>query len=401
MKKTAQTQVTSLLGILVAASTAVAGNIPTNHTPNILLDTRARYEYGDQLESDVSHAATLRARVGLESQTYNGFSGLVEFESTHSHDTDSYIGAGKTVIADPESTELNRAQLQFSCEDNTVIAGRQRIILDNARFVGNVGWRQNEQTFDAVSYKNTMVDGLSVYYAFIDQVNRIFGSNAPNGSPADDFDSESHLFNASYSCPKGGHKLTVYGYLLDFDNTGAAAAASSDTFGLSYDFKGKVAEDYTVNGHAEFALQQDAGDNPADYCAPYFHVNGKLAREGYSTTLGVEVLGSDNGATAFQTPLATGHKFNGFNDQFLTTPADGLKDLYLGIGLPVPKVPVQLIYHYFMSETGSMHYGQEFDAVAAHALNKNTKAIAKLSHYDAEDFGEDRTRFSVELNFKY
>ncbi len=400
MNKTTRIQLTFLVGMLVAAGSAVAGGTPTNHTPNILLDTRARYEYGDQSGQDAAQAATLRARVGLESQTYHGFSGLVEFEATRAADNGSYrrglyVPAGKTIIADPESTELNRAQLQFAYDDNTVIAGRQRIILDGARFIGNVGWRQNEQTYDAISYQNTMVKGLSFYYAYLRQVNRIFGSEAPTAARR--FDSDSHLINASYTCPKG-HKLTAYAYLLDFDNS---AANSSDTYGLSYDFTGKVAEHYTVGGHAEFAYQQDAGDNPADYSAPYFHLNGKVAREGYSTTLGVEVLGSDNDAFGFRTPLATGHKWNGWNDQFLTTPATGLKDVYFGVGLPVPQVPVQLVYHYFASEEGATHYGQEFDAVAAHALNTKTKAIAKLSHYDAEDLGVDRTRFSVEVNFKY
>lgn len=375
----------------------------TNHTLIPLLEWRARYEFGEQDGLDPAHAATLRARVGLQSQDYNGFSGLVEFEATRALDTTSYRAANvhgdpsKTVIADPESTELNRAQLQFKRNNNLLIGGRQRIILDNARFVGNVGWRQNEQTFDAFSYKNTAIEGTSLYYAYLDQVNRIFGSDAPSGTPTDDFKSDSHLVNVSYTCDKGG-KLAAYAYLLDFDNS---ALNSSDTAGISYAHKGTVAEDYAFNGYAEFAYQKDAADNPIDYDALYFHLNGKVGRNGYTAQLGYELLGSDDGAIAFRTPLATGHKFNGWNDQFLVTPANGLQDFYVALGFPVPQVPVTFVYHYFASDEGSVDYGQEFDLVAAHKISPKMKAIAKASYYDADEFSVDRTRFSVEMNYKY
>ena len=368
----------------------------TNHTLIPLLEWRARYEYGEQDNSDPSHAATLRARVGLQSQDYNGFSGLLEFEATRALDTDTYIGAGKTPIADPETTEINRAQIQFKRGDHLAIGGRQRIILDNARFVGNVGWRQNEQTFDALSYKNTSIENMSLYYAYLDSVNRIFGSEATGANKR--FNSDSHLLNASYSGIEG-LKLTGYAYLLDFDNS---AANSSDTVGISAAYKSKIAEDYAFDGYAEFAYQQDGGDNPVDYSAPYLHVNGKVAREGYSGLLGLELLGSDDENFGFRTPLATAHAFNGWNDQFLVTPNSGLKDIYAGIGLPcIPKVPMTFVYHYFTAANGSSIYGHEFDFMASYKVSPKMKAIAKASYYDADEFSVDRTRFSVEMNYKY
>ncbi len=379
----------------------------TNHTLIPTLEWRARYEYGEQDGLDPAHAATLRARAGLQSQDYSGFSGLIEFEATRALDTSSYRAANvhgdpaNTVIADPESTELNRAQLQFKRNNNLIIGGRQRIILDNARFVGNVGWRQNEQTYDAVSYKNTMVKDLSLYYAYISRVNRIFGSGAPGGTGTADFDSDSSLFNVSYSGLEN-QKLTAYAYLLDFDNS---PPNSSDTVGASAAYKSKIADNYAFDGYAEFAYQKDGGSNPNSYEAPYLHVNGKIAREGYSGLLGLEVLGSDGDTFSFRTPLATGHKFNGWNDQFLTTPDNGLQDFYLGFGIPVPKVPLKFFYHSFSSDEGSINYGQEFDAVAVHKISPKMKAIAKASYFAAGDdiamYSNDRTRFSLELDYKY
>lgn len=375
----------------------------TNNTPIPMLDVRARYEYGNQDGLEASNAGTIRARVGLQSQDYNGFSGLVEFEATRAVDTGGYRSApynppGRTLIPDPQSTELNRIQVQYKNYDNLAVLGRQRIIVNNARFVGNVGWRQNEQTYDAAYYKNTMLDGLAVEYAYLDAVHRIFGSEAPYNART--WDSDSHVLNAKYSKLKG-HTFGAYAYLLDFEN---AAPNSSDSFGANYAFKGTVADDYTLNGYAEFAYQQDAADNPIDYDAIYLHLMASLAREGWAGTLGYELLGSGDGAGSFKTPLATGHKFNGWNDQFLNTPANGLNDFYAGIGIPVPKVPMKLIYHHFWSDEGSATYGDEIDYLAVRKINPKTKAIAKASYFFASSDSPayaDRFRFSVELNYTY
>lgn len=373
-----------------------------------IADARLRYEFGDQDGKEEANATTLRLRLGAETPVYNGFSGLIEFEGTRALDSDLYNAAGvdgdpaRTVIADPESTELNRAVLSYQADGQLVKLGRQRIILDNARFIGNVGWRQNEQTFDAISYKNTMIKDLSLYYAYIRDVNRIFGSESVGAQ--NHFESDSHLINVSYSgLPLG--KLTAYAYLLDFEN---AEANSSDTFGVSYSASGKVAEDYTLSGYAEYAHQTEGDNAPLAYDANYYHLNTKLARAGYSVGLGYEVLGSDNGAKGFATPLATGHKFNGFADEFLATPADGLKDFYVSVGAPLPgKVPLTLIYHNFSSDEGSTDYGQEFDAVAKKKLAKGLTAVAKLAVFSSEEetpgagYNFDRTRFSVQLDYKF
>lgn len=366
-----------------------------DHTPKVLLDVRARYEYGDEDGETDTHVGSIRARVGLESQDYNGLSGLIEFEATRRDDN-----GGTTAVADFDNTELNRLSLQYKKAGNLAIVGRQRIIINNARFVGNVGWRQNEQTYDAAYYKNTMVDGLSAEYAYLDTVKRIFGSEAAYDTRT--WKSDSHILNLKYGGLEG-HTFAAYAYLLEFENgTLATRANSTDTFGANYDFKGTIADDYKLNAYAELAYQQDGGDNPVDYDALYLHLKASLAREGWSGFAGYELLGSDEGLGSFKTPLATGHAFNGWNDQFLVTPVDGLNDFYAGVGFPVPKVPMKLIYHHFWADNGSATYGDELDYVASHALNPKTKAIAKASYFIADDAAyDDRLRFSVEINYTF
>src|SRR3546814_12023345 len=53
-----------------------------------------------------------------------------------------------------------------------------------------------------------------------------------------------------------------------------------------------------------------------------------------------EVLGSDAGVFAFQTPLATLHKFQGWADLFLTTPSAGVRDLNFTLTKKFPAIPV-------------------------------------------------------------
>jgi hypothetical protein len=135
-------------------------------------------------------------------------------------DEDSYNPypvAGKTVIADPVGTELNRAQVSYSGNGFTGIVGRQRILLNNRRFVGNVGWRKNEQTYGAFTLKYVDTEnGFIGFYGYIDKVQRIFGDDAP-ATAMREFKSDSHLLNGSLLL-ESGVKLGGYAYLLDFSN---------------------------------------------------------------------------------------------------------------------------------------------------------------------------------------
>src|SRR5690606_16290967 len=117
---------------------------------------RVRYETVDQgTIAENADAVTARVRAGLELKA-SGFAVLGEVESTLAivgDYNDTIPGNGIEpfpTVADPENIELNRLQVSYMRNGTGATIGRQRIVLDNARFVGNVGWRQNEQTYDAV-----------------------------------------------------------------------------------------------------------------------------------------------------------------------------------------------------------------------------------------------------------
>jgi hypothetical protein len=125
------------------------------------LDSRHRIELVDEDGfSEDAEALTLRTRLNYRSGSWNGLDFLVEFSDVRAIGLDDYnAGAGATpdktdfpVVADPEDTRVNHAWIGLQPGDAlTVRLGRQRIKLDNDRFVGNVGWHQNEQTYDGGS----------------------------------------------------------------------------------------------------------------------------------------------------------------------------------------------------------------------------------------------------------
>lgn len=363
----------------------------------ILFDARIRYEAVSQDGiAENADALTYRLRAGFETGKLWDTSFLVEFDYIDDlvGDFNSTIN-GKTqfpVVADPDVTELNRLQLtNTSLPDTKITLGRQRIKLDNDRFVGNVGWRQNEQTFDAVRVENTSIKGLKLDLTYIDQVNRIFGDDSPMGR----WESDSWLINAKYDVPVEGAKISLgaFAYLLDFDN---APGASSQTYGVNASLAKGL---FHLNG--TYAAQSDYANQPVAYDADYYSVEGGFAKNGFSAGVGYEVLTGD-GTIGFSTPLATLHAFNGWTDVFLTTPANGIEDLYANAGYatksvaPFSLLKIGVVYHDFSAENTSADYGSEIGVVGVAKIDRFT-LLAKYANYDSDGFATDRNKFWLQL----
>ena len=372
-----------------------------------LLDVRARYEYADRDGLRHSHAPTVRTRFGYQTAPIHGFTGLLEFEnvsilgSENNFSTPPPPKPTRTVVADAETTEVNQAWLAYNNFQTTAKYGRQRIKLDNDRFVGNVGWRQNEQTFDAVTLQNTSLPDTTLTYGYIFNVNRIFGDSHSAG----DFETETHVFNGSYDGFSFG-KITPYAYLIDLDTN---PGLSSDTFGVSfagaYNFDN--APQSKITYRAEYARQNGEGPTLAsgdDYDADYYTIQAGGVCGRYNAGAGYEVLGSDSGA-GFSTPLATLHGFNGWADTFLTTPFNGLRDVYGWVGVNLPcHFPLKVVYHDFQSDTGSVDYGNEWDAMISRKFGDHWTGLVKYARYDGKTtstFDIDTEKLWVQLGFKY
>ncbi len=369
------------------------------------LDARVRYEFRNQQSFDASHAGTFRFRPGLEFFGDKPLSFFVQSEHTLAAVRDYQVGtgqsanfspfvAGNTAIADPENHELNQAFVKYSSNGITAKIGRQRIIRNNAAFVGNVVWRQNEQTYDAVSveYKK---DDLSLFYAYANRVNRIFGTDGTGGIQA--WDGNIHILDGSLA--RGDDKYGAYAYLIDFE-AARGGGLSNNTYGAYANLKESYGSFYL-----EGAYQTDAG-SAADHSAFYAHTNFSKKVGSVTYAAGVEYLGND-----FRTPLATVHAFNGYADQFIgdrlglnNTRIDGLSDIHLKASTKVAGVVVKAAVHHFRDQSFSEAYGWEADLVLVKPINANAKALAKFAYFFGDDdsaVSTDIGQFSVQLDYSF
>ena len=168
------------------------------------------------------------------------------------------------------------------------------------------------------------------------------------------------------------------------------------TWGLSY--AGKVGP-VTLNAAA--AWQSDYADNPASFDTDYFSVDGAYTFSKVTFLLGYEVLGSDGGAIAFQTPLATLHKWQGWTDLFLSTPANGIEDTYLTVSGKLGDFALSATYHDFAADEGSADYGDEWDLVASYPINTKLSAELKYASYDRDTFAVDTDKLWFTLNLAF
>ncbi|MGQ0501068.1 MAG: hypothetical protein ACT4P0_00435 [Panacagrimonas sp.] len=396
------------MGIAPLAATAAdpLSNLPFNisgGTPN--LDVSLRYEHVDQDNlKEEADALTVRTRLGYTTGKWNEIDGQIEYENLTILGEDDFnsLTNGKTtfpVVADAKTSELNQGWIRYSGLPKTQIKyGRQRIIFDNARFVGNVGWRQTEMTYDATLLTSTLIPRLTFNYAYLTNINsfRFFDYDV-NPDPAvvtleadDDVDVKGHLINASLAAIEKKLVLTGYGYLLDFDVIpagGGPARLFKDTQTIGLRATGAIpVAPFTFSYALEYADQQQYKDSLDTVDAAYTLIEAAVTYGKVKLTLGHETLEGDGVNHSFQTPLSTIHAFDGWADQFLITPLAGLVRSYAAINANLGQVGLMAVYHQFESDEDSIDYGDEIDLLASYKMIENLTLFAKYAAYSAEEF---------------
>ncbi len=348
----------------------------------------------DGFTKDAS-ALTLRTTVGYKTAAYKGFSFKIEAENVAEMGDDEYNnrGAGsywngvtdRPVVADPALTKINQAFISLDHGDTKLTLGRREIILGDARFVGNVGWRQHHQSFDAFTLTNKSFDKVTFDYGYIDKVHRIFGDTLPMSS---------HFLNAKIKAGGAG-MLTLYGYLIDYDRP-QNSGRSSTTYGI--ELKGSKNK---MLWELEVADQSDAGDNPGQIDAGYFNAVLGVKASKVTVKLGLEVLEGSAADGQFNTPLATLHKWNGWADKFLGTPTNGLEDLYLSLGGKAGKFGWAAIYHDFGAESTGASYGEELDLLLTVKAPWGQGFGLKGAFYDADTRATNTDKLMFWTTYKF
>lgn len=392
----------AVLSLLVAAAVAptvsAEGWYEALSASKASADFNLRYEGVSQDNVEDASALTLRTLLSYESGSYKGFSFKADLEDVrivmgqgdYTVGPTGYNSGKYAVIADPETTELNQGYVQYQGDGVTVKAGRQIIALDGHRFVGHVGWRQDWQTFDAISVNYEANEKLTAFYAYLTQRNRIFAEAA-------DLDSSDHLLNVSYKT--GAGKLTAYAYLLEVDND---TENSLDTYGVSYS-GAYQADSVKWLYSAEFA-QQSSETATTDFSASYLLLEGGATVSGITAKLGYELLGSDDGAYGFSTPLATLHKFNGWSDQWLATPNQGLQDIYASVASNFAGGNWLFVYHNFDADEASAtvdDLGSEINVQYTTKVAEKFTLGVKYANYSAGDIKADADKLWVWVGTKF
>jgi len=425
---------------------------------------RLRYEnVSDDIPSGSALVGTedaellsLRAVLGYTTARYYGFYGRAELEANRRIGSDealnvdedltfppgptgSRITEGHALIPDNNFEEINEAYIGWRsptgscpnapepCNGNTSIKlGRQAIIYDNHRWVGNIVWRQNFQSYDAVRIDNTSIENLSISYVYLDRVNRTFGDD----SAFDEFDmNDSHLINVAYQFPFG--KLTGYGYLLDFEDNpntpfpeGVGAVGTpgiqnfdSDTWGLRFMGKHKLSDAFTFLSELEWANQDPSGDaGPTLSDNDYYNVEigsaFKVGGKPVVVKVGREVL-EGNGVNAVQTPLATIHAFNGWADKFVgapggtATPVGGLEDTSATVVIKglIGKSKLVFQYHDYQADQtvgGISDYGDEWGVLFAKPFTKQWLGLVKYANFEdgGDGFSFDTEKYWVMVQYR-
>ncbi|MET0545578.1 MAG: alginate export family protein [Caulobacterales bacterium] len=386
-----------------------------------IFEVRGRFEGVDQTGiANKGESATLRTRLGWETAEWNSFKALLEFEDVRQIGPEHYVinvpGAttpslngvtGYPIINDPEGTELNRLQLTWKPSANfSATGGRQRILIDDQRFIGNVGWRQDEQTFDGVRMDGSL-GKFKATYAYLSHINRILGEER-------DWDSDSHLFNATYALAEP-LKLQGFVYALDFSNS---AANSSITMGAKASGKTWLSL-FQVAYNATYAEQKDYRHNTPDYDLTYYGGDIAATFDIYTAKIGFESL-EGNGTRGFTTPLATTHAFQGWADAFVSPGGNksfvqGIEDLNFTVQMK-PRFKFTYLfnpdfmirYHDFNSERTGESIGSEWDLQATASITKQLSILLKYANFEREapttvggtPLPADREKFWVSFEYK-
>jgi hypothetical protein len=345
---------------------------------------------------------TLKTRLSYQSPEYSGFRGLLEFDNVSALRSDYRAApngaeeAQRAVVADPEGTEVNQAWVEYKRGATRAKIGRQRINLNNQRFIGGVGFRQHEQTYNAFTLKNATLKHLSVELAYIDEVRRIFGEQQQGQAKRHEHSSQ--FINLDY---QGFDSGRLQAYYIDLNNQ-AAPALSSTSIGLRFS-----GQQQNVHYTLELAQQSDAHQNPVNYTANSSLLEGGFKWRKTRFNFGREVLGEDHANGRFTTPLATLHKFQGWSDVFLGggsgNVSGGIEDRYIQAKRDFYGVKTSVVYHQFSADrtiSGGNQFGREYGLSFTLPHTYGSVSL-KMSRYQAQNFGSDTSKLWLTLSGKF
>lgn len=356
-------------------------------------------------QPDTANAVTTRLRLGLLSPVFYGLQGYAEYQGVYAMDSNyNSTRNGKSeysVINDPYESELDQLWVSYvGLPDTLIKGGRQVILMDDQRFIGNVGWRQLQQTYDSImlTHNNQQLFGLTVSAGYIGRV--ITPNTTTEGLSAP-------LLNVNYKVGDYGN-MVGYGYLLDYTDPDVYYK-SNQTYGLRFTNYQKPGDSLKLSDHygllytAEWSVQSNYQNSPKNYTANRYNLMGGLTAYMFSFQGAMEQLDGSGKYKTFNTPLGTNFAFQGWADQFLVTPDNGIRDIFGTVTSSLNRGDVSFVgvYHDFYDDTGNIHYGKECDFSVAKKIGKHYSLLARYAYYSADYYSTDTQKIWLQGNINF
>lgn len=366
----------------------------TEGTPT--LELRPRYEFVDQQGKSDAAAFTMRSLLGFSTKPIDGFGATLQLinvaDIAGAHNSGVNGKVKFATIADPSATNFSQAFLSYTgASETTVKVGRQIINLDDVRFVGNVDFRQNMQTFDAVTLTSKPLPDLKFTGGYSWGIKDVLNRHLPTRI----------FIGEGYWTPRKEIAVEAFGYW--YGNEAGSVIAGAAGCGLvgaqacnsvTYGFRGHgeigLPADFKLEYKVTYAHQSafDGGSSLID--ADYVQASGKIGWQGYNAGVEYMLMGSNGSGTyGFQTPLATKHAFNGWAEMFLTTPPQGLSTVDAFVGANLFGVTALAKYYRFRSDYQDLSYGDEWDLSLTYKVTDYLQAGVEYADYRADGFGAD------------
>lgn len=399
--------------VTLPASAAPASFVESLQEGKVSLDLRLRALLQEQVGFiDHPYAIAARPRLGYETPEIDGWRFAIEGEDIQTlahHDTRRNdivqflvfpsAPIQRYSVAERGRSAFTQLQLAKKISDTTVVVGRQRLLLDNGRFVGDNPWELNLQTLDAATIRSRNVKHITLTYSYIWQRN-----NSSSGTKL-----KTHLVNASYDRWKPA-TIVAYAYLLEYPNF----REHYDTIGGHCFGSQALSASLHLTYRFEYASQRQYHRSPFLMPAPTDKYRYRMAELGLSGGVGAITLGceemSRGRGSSFITPLANHHDFGGWAGEGYLYSWAGKRDIYLKSTASLRGWGnLQATLHYFeipdrrVKITGldNRHLGTELDCQFSRTLGKHVIAAAKVADFNGYNDIFDVRKLWLQLDYSY
>ena len=348
-------------------------------------ELRPRYNrIAEDDKPDRAEGFTLRAIAGWRSAPYRGWRFALEGihtgpigERDYNDDAGQLATSPYPLLPDPRHTGINQAYAEYAVIDGLKLKlGRQRVRVENQRWVSDNDFRQIPQLFD----------GLRATYGGLANTELEAGHyRRVRTTSGDTRELRLTTLRAAWN-PLPDHALAAYGYFHDQAQNGAFTGFADSSYRVAgVRAVGAVAANDAIEWSylLEAALQRPYAGGDSRVRARYGRAGAGVGTSAWTVRYDYESKGSNGGRYGLQMPLTDFYAFNGWTLHFFNTPREGLRDSWLTARVAIGDATLHAEAHRFRSDFGHADQGRELDVGVTYVFTPDTILRAQHARYDA------------------